>query len=53
MSIKRIAQMAGVSIATVSRVLNNPDYRCSSEEVRERMRRQGKLITRRIFRQEI
>ncbi len=37
MSIKRIAQMAGVSIATVSRVLNNPDYRCSSEEVRERI----------------
>lgn len=29
--------MAGVSSATVSRVLNNPNYHCSSEEVRERI----------------
>ena len=34
MSIKHIAQIAGVSPATVSRVLNNPNYRCSSEEMR-------------------
>lgn len=27
MSIKRIAQLAGVSPATVLRVLNNPEYR--------------------------
>ena len=30
MSINKIAQMAGVSPSTVSRVLNNPNYRCSS-----------------------
>ncbi len=34
MSIKHIAQLAGVSPATVSRVLNNPNYHCSSEEMR-------------------
>lgn len=37
MSIKKIAELAGVSTATVSRVLNHPGYRCSSEEVRERI----------------
>ncbi len=35
MSINKIAQMAGVSPSTVSRVLNNPNYRCSSEETRD------------------
>jgi DNA-binding LacI/PurR family transcriptional regulator len=37
MSIKKIAQKAGVSQATVSRVLNQPNYHCSSPEVRERI----------------
>lgn len=37
MSIKRIAEIAGVSYSTVSRVLNNPEYKCSDEIVRERI----------------
>lgn len=37
MSIKKIAEMTGVSISTVSRVLNHPDYKCSSQEVRDRI----------------
>ena len=37
MSINKIAQMAGVSPSTVSRVLNNPSYRCSSEETRDKI----------------
>ena len=39
MSIKEIAKRAQVSPATVSRVLNNPDYKCSSPQVRERIRK--------------
>ena len=37
MSIKEIAKKTGVSPSTVSRVLNNPAYRCSSEELRARI----------------
>lgn len=37
MSIKKIAAIAGVSTATVSRVLNNPDYKCSSGGLREKI----------------
>lgn len=37
MSIKKIAERVGVSPATVSRVLNNPNYHCSSEKVRDQI----------------
>lgn len=35
MSIKKIAEQVGVSPATVSRVLNNPNYRCSTPGLRD------------------
>lgn len=35
MSIKKIAERVGVSPATVSRVLNNPNYRCGTEGLRD------------------
>ena len=35
MSIKKIAQMVGSSPATVSRILNDPSYRCRSEQLRK------------------
>lgn len=44
MSIKRIAQLAGVSPATVSRVLNNPEYHCSSEEMRTAILRAARQL---------
>jgi len=37
MSIKRIAKKAGVSISTVSRVLNDPGYRCSIPGARDKI----------------
>ena len=37
MSIKKIAELAGVSPSTVSRVLNNPNYKCSSPGLREKI----------------
>lgn len=37
MSIIKIAKEAGTSPATVSRVLNNPDYRCKDTELRDKI----------------
>lgn len=37
MSLKEIAEKVGVSTATVSRVLNNPAYKCSSPELRDKI----------------
>lgn len=37
MSIKKIAAKVGASPATVSRVLNNPDYRCSKPGLRDQI----------------
>lgn len=37
MSIKKVAEIEGVSVSTASRVLSDPDHRCSSEEVRQRI----------------
>lgn len=37
MSIEKIAEKAGVSPATVSRVLNNPNYKCSVSGLRDKI----------------
>ena len=35
MTLKELANKSGVSIATVSRILNNKDYHCSNEETQQ------------------
>ena len=37
MSIKEIAKRTGASQATISRVLNNPDHRCSDPKLRDKI----------------
>ena len=37
MSIKEIARRTGASQATVSRVLNNPEHRCSDPKLRDKI----------------
>lgn len=36
-TIKEIAKMCGTSTATISRVLNNPDYKCADPKLKERI----------------
>ena len=38
MSLKKISELTGASVATVSRVLNNPQYQCQDREMTERIR---------------
>lgn len=37
MSLKKIAEIVGTSVSTVSRVLNNPNYNCASNELRDKI----------------
>lgn len=37
MSLKKIAKISGASISTVSRVLNQPDYKCQDENLQNRI----------------
>ncbi len=37
MSLKEIAQMTGVSVSTVGRILNDPKHKCSSDDVRRKV----------------
>ena len=37
MSIKKIAEITGTSLATVSRVLNNPSYKCAVPGLRDKI----------------
>lgn len=44
MSLKKIARMSGTSVATVSRVLNNPDYQCQDRNLTERIRQAAREL---------
>ena len=37
MSLKKIAEMTGVSVSTVGRILSDPNHKCSSEDVKKRV----------------
>lgn len=44
MSLKKIAQMTGASVSTVSRVLNHPDYQCQDRSMTERIRQAAREV---------
>lgn len=44
MSLKKIAELTGASISTVSRVLNNPTYHCQNRELTERIRQTAREL---------
>lgn len=43
-SLKEIAEQTGVSISTVSRVLNHPEYQCQDKELTDRIRETAKQL---------
>ncbi len=45
MSLKKIAQMTGASVSTVSRVLNDPDYHCRDQEMTQRIRQAARELS--------
>lgn len=44
MSLKKIAKLTGASVSTVSRVLNNPLYRCQDKELAEQIRQTAREL---------
>ena len=44
MSLKKIAQITGASVSTVSRVLNSPDYQCQDSAMTERIRQAAREL---------
>jgi DNA-binding LacI/PurR family transcriptional regulator len=44
LSLKKIAQMTGASVSTVSRVLNSPDYQCQDSAMTERIRQAAREL---------
>ena len=44
MSLKKIAQKTGTSVATVSRVLNHADYQCQNRELADRIRQTAREL---------
>lgn len=44
MSLKKIAQLTGASVSTVSRVLNHPDYECQDKEMTEKIRQTAREL---------
>ena len=45
MSLKEIARRAGTSVSTVSRVLNNENYKCSDPELAKRIWQAAKELS--------
>lgn len=44
MSLRQIAEMTGASVATVSRVLNNPEYQCQDATLGEKIRQAAREL---------
>lgn len=44
MSLKKIAELTGASVSTVSRVLNNPLYRCQNKALAEQIRQTAREL---------